>query len=1125
MAGPIRGNTPPAPVVIKPQPAATQAAPPPPPPVVTPPVNKGLLALQQVVSTVSTFVNTATQTAAPQQDARAGTTPGFSVGSLLMGGAQALQQLARMLPTTRAPGAADPLSQGLTQPLTLAREELKLELARKPPNPASLAILITAGQQALAESSGTLSNVPSDLAGAPAAALASEAGALAGVLAQAQALLPPGPQRAQAGQAVLESQAVQAQSEALVAMSAYVNAPSEKGFDTYVREFAEAQLASQRSDLNRAALLLPDATPEQWGALAVAAAELQALMGILQQPDPFLTLATEMQALNTQCQGVERDWKAAPAGMTGQPAALGPQLSRLTNGAVTGLPVSAEALLALPVSQRQAVVDAMSQYSGQGAVSPAPAFGMTEAGQRLTQALSTAGELRASGLTFQAYQDQASARVSALYQQSPLLGVVDPAQLVQELAPGMTARFTVSNGQLSPSVQFGSTGFAPEASPASSAALLQRITSQSGFSGTTAGLTQGYGALLQGALADVATLQRNLAKAVPPPTAMDLLPSASRAFEALASRLTSPGEAGGANGQPGPLGRALIFTGGLFDTYAEQQQTQVRKDLAIGLTGAVAGLGATVLTVATGGAAAPLLIASMAGTSLLAGGYGMFRTHERFVDAQRLSQFGELSGVEDPGAFQYLLEQGLNLFGIVMDGADIAQAVRVMRGAGAATEVAQMLGSLETLLASPLGLRLASRLDDGAEVTDATLTTLRQLQAGGYTFEQVADIANRAVTAPETLTDAERALNQVVRAERLFTPQALELFQRYHLGQGVSPEDAYRSAVAASGGDATKVPPEVAQDYVQWMQRPSTVDSARNTRMRMEPPLKTYQRDALKIAGVDPSTVSIKMGIGGRPVFVDPVSGRRLIYTRPGVVSEVPADYLMNVPRAMPTKPVPPVEVLVAAGLPGLRPENLRVFREVQGGSVLVDQTTGALYLQKADGSVSDFLVHLTPQDTYTTKIAGHGMSPYGPINLPDTFADGRPYNGVGPLTENGDGQHKAIWAVSSHDQPDWFTTRNLSGLLMGDALISQALGKAPKDPELVLIFMERSPTDVVEVSAHIFPKGGRMSRPDLTLEQWYLREPGTAPEVILFNPVSWDRVTLVMNQQGAILYAPPPVP
>ncbi|RKH41403.1 hypothetical protein, partial [Corallococcus llansteffanensis] len=1097
-----------------------------PPPVVTPPVNTGLLALQQVVSTVSTFVTTATKTAVPQQDARAGTTPGFSVGSLLMGGAQALQQLARMLPTTRASGgAADPLSQGMTQPLTLAREELKLELARKPPNPQSLAILITAGQQALAEASGTLSNVPSDLAGAPAAALASEAGALAGVMAQAQALLPQGPQRAQAGQAVLESQAVQAQSEALVAMSAYVNAPSEKGFDTYVREFAEAQLASQRSDLNRAALLLPNATPEQWGALAVAAAELQALMGILQQPEPFQTLTTEMQALNTQCQGVERDWKAAPAGMTGQPAALGPQLSRLTNGVLTGLPVSGEQLLSLPVSQRQAVVDAMSQYSGRGAVSPAPAFGTTEGGQRLTQALSTAGELRASGLTFQAYQDQASARVSALYQQNPLLGVVDPAQVVQGLAPGMTARFTVFDGQLSPSVQFGSTSFAPEASTASSDAMLQRITSQPGFAGTTAGLTQSYGTLLQGALADVATLQRNLAKAVPPPTAMDLLPSASRAFEALASRLTSPGEAGGANGQPGPLGRALIFTGGLFDKYAEQQQTQGRKDLAIGLTGAVAGLGATILTVATGGAAAPLLIASMAGTSLLAGGYGMFRTHERFVDAQRLAQFGQLSGVEDPNAFQYLLEQGLNLFGIVMDGADIAQAVRVMRGATAATEAAQMLGSLEQLLASPLGLRLASRLDDGAEVTDATLTTLRQLQSGGYTFEQVADIANRAVTAPETLTDAERALNQVVRAERLFTPQALELFQRYHLGRGVSPEDAYRSAVAASGGDATKVPADVAQDYVQWMQRPSTVASARDTRMMMAPSLKNYQRDALKVAGVDPATVRIEMGIGGRPVFVDP-NGRRLIYTSPGVVSEVPADFLMNVPRAMPTKPVPPVEVLVAAGLPGLRPENLRVFREVKGGSVLVDQTTGALYLQKADGSVSDFLVHLTQQDTYTAKIAGQGMSPYGPTNLPDTFADGRPYNGVGALTEDGDGQYMAMWTVSSHDQPDWFTTRNLSGSLMGDTLISQAIHGSKNNPELVLIFMERSPTDVMEVSAHIFPEGGaRMSRPDLTLEQWYLREPGTAPEVILFNEVSWDRITLVMNQQGTILYAPPPVP
>lgn len=1124
MAGPIRGNTPPAPVVIKPQPAATQAAPPPPPPVVTPPVNKGLLALQQVVSTVSTFVNTATQTAAPQQDARAGTTPGFSVGSLLMGGAQALQQLARMLPTTRAPGATDPLSPGLTQPLTTVREELKLELARKPPNPQVLAFLITTGQQALAESSGTLSNVPSDLAGAPAAALASEAGALAGVMAQAQALLPPGPQRAQAGQAVLESQAVQAQSEALVAMSSYVNAPSEKGFDTYVREFAEAQLASQRSDLNRAALLLPNATPEQWGALAVAAAELQALMGILQQPDPFLTLTTEMQALNTQCQGVERDWKAAPAGMPGQPAALGPQLSRLTNGAVTGLPVSAEALLALPVSQRQAVVDAMSQYSGSGAVSPAPAFGMTEAGQRLTQALSTAGELRASGLTFQAYQDQASARVSALYQQNPLLGVVDPAQLVQELAPGMTARFTVSNGQLSPSVQFGSTGFAPEASPASSAAMLQRITSQSGFAGTTASLTQGYGTLLQGALADVATLQRNLAKAVPPPTAMDLLPSASRAFEALASRLTSPGEAGGANGQPGPLGRALIFTGGLFDKYAEQQQTQARKDLAIGLTGAVAGLGATILTAATGGAAAPLLIASMAGTSLLAGGYGMFRTHERFVDAQRLSQFGELSGVEDPSAFQYLLEQGLNLFGIVMDGADIAQAVRVMRGAGAATEAAQMLGSLEQLLASPLGLRLASRLDDGAEVTDATLTTLRQLQSGGYTFEQVADIANRAVTAPETLTDAERALNQVVRAERLFTPQALELFQRYHLGQGVSPEDAYRSAVAASGGDATKVPPEVAQDYVQWMQRPSTVDSARNTRMALTPPeLAVYESKELVRVGVDPRTVRMETGLGGRPVYSAP-NGKRYIYDGSEGMREVPQTFLASTYSVMPAK----IQEgsLAAAGLEGLKPENLRVFQAVEGGSVLVDKTTGAFYFQGTDGAVTDFYVHLTPATKYQELIAGKGLQPYGPIAPPETFVDGQLPTDVEGLTpwKKDEDMLTASWTVSSHDQPDWLATRNRSNTFLGDALLGQARGSDPNNPALVYIFMQPASTDVIQVKGHTFSEGS-MGRPNLTREQWYLRESHTAPEVILFNPVSWDRVTMVMSQTGEVLYTPPPAP
>ncbi|WP_375759792.1 hypothetical protein [Corallococcus exercitus] len=1123
MAGPIRGNTPLAPVVIKPQPAATQAAPPPPPPVVTPPVDKGLLALQQVVSTVSTFVNTATRTAAPQQDARAGTTPGFSVGSLLMGGAQALQQLARMLPTTRAPGATDPLSQGLTQPIASVREELKLELARKPPNPQVLAFLITTGQQALAESSGTLSNVPSDLAGAPAAALAAEAGALAGVMAQAQALLPPGPHRAQAGQAVLEAQAVQAQSEALVAMSAYVNAPSEKGFDTYVREFAEAQLASQRSDLNRAALQLPNATPEQWGALAVAAAELQALMGILQQPDPFLTLTTEMQALNTQCQGVERDWKAAPAGMTGQPAALGPQLSRLTNGAITGLPVSAEALLALPVSQRQAVVDAMSQYSGRGAVSPAPAFGTTEAGQRLTQALSTAGELRASGLTFQAYQDQASARVSALYQQNPLLGVVDPARLVQDLAPGMTARFTVSNGQLSPSVQLGSTTFAPEASPASSAEMLQRITSQPGFAGTTAGLTQGYGALLQGALADVVTLQRNLAKAVPPPTAMDLLPSASRAFEALASRLTSPGEAGGANGQPGPLGRALIFTGGLFDKYAEQQQTQARQDLAIGLTGAVAGLGATILTVASGGAAAPLLIASMAGTSMLAGGYGMFRTHERFVDAQRLARFGELSGVEDPSAFQYLLEQGLNLFGIVMDGADIAQAVRVMRGTTAATEAARMLGSLEQLLASPLGLRLASRLDDGAEVTDATLTALRQLQSGGYTFEQVADIANRAVTAPETLTDAERALNQVVRAERLYTPQALALYQRYHLGQGMSPEDAYRSAVAASGGDATKVPPEVAQDYVQWMQRPSTVDSARNTRMALPPKLAVYESKELIRVGVDPLTVRMETGLGGRPVYTAP-NGTRYIYDGSQGMREVPQTFLASTYSVMPAKIKE--GSLAAAGLEGLNPENLRVFQAVEGGSVLVDRTTGAFYFQGTDGAVTDFYVHLTPATKYQELIAGKGLQPYGPIQPPDTFVDGQlPTDVEGLTTSKKDPDMlMASWTVSSHDQPDWLVTRNRSNTLLGDVLLGQARRSDTENPALVYIFMQPASTDVLQVKAHTFTEGS-MGRASLTREQWYLREPQTAPEVILFNPVSWDRVTMVMSQTGEILYAPPPVP
>ncbi|RKG94235.1 hypothetical protein D7V97_39280 [Corallococcus sp. CA053C] len=1095
-----------------------------PPPVVTPPVNKGLLALQQVVSTVSTFVNTTTRTAVPQQDARAGTTPGFSVGSLLMGGAQALQQLARMLPTTRASGATDPLSLGLTQPMTSVREELKLELARKPPNPQVLAFLITTGQQALSEASGTLSNVPSDLAGAPASALASEAGALAGVMAQAQALLPPGPQRAQAGQAVLESQAVQAQSEALVAMSAYVNAPSEKGFDTYVREFAEAQLASQRSDLNRAALLLPNATPEQWGALAVAAAELQALMGILQQPDPFQTLTTEMQALNDQCEGVARDWKAAPAGMAGQPAALGPQLSRLTNGVLTGLPVSSEQLLALPVSQRQAVVDAMSQYSGQGAVSPAPAFGTTEGGQRLTQALSTAGELRASGLTFEAYQDQASARVSALYQQNPLLGVVDPAQVVQGLAPGMTARFTVSDGQLSPSVQFGSTSFAPEASTASNAAMLQRITSQSGFAGTTAGLTRSYGTLLQGALADVATLQRNLANARPPPTAMDLLPSASRAFEALASRLTSPGEAGGANGQPGPLGRALIFTGGLFDTYAEQQQTQARKDLAIGLTGAVAGLGATILTAATGGAAAPLLIASMAGTSLLAGGYGMFRTHERFVDAQRLARFGKLSGVEDPSAFQYLLEQGLNLFGIVMDGADIAQAVRVMRGAAAGTEAAQMLGSLEQLLASPLGLRLASRLDEGAEVTDATLTTLRQLQSGGYTFEEVADIANRAVTAPETLTDAERALNQVVRAERLYTPQALELFQRYHLGQGVSPEDAYRSAVAAAGGDAAKVPPEVAQDYVQWMQRPSTVDSARNTRMALQPPkLAVYESKELVRVGVDPLTVRMETGLGGRPVYTAP-NGTRYIYDGSEGMREVPRTFLASSYSVMPAK----IDEgsLAAAGLEGLKPENLRVFQSVEGGSVLVDKTTGAFYFQGSDGAVTDFYVHLTPATQYQELIAGKGLQPYGPIEPPDAFVDGQLATDVEGLTTSPKDPDMlmASWTVSSHDQPDWLATRNRSNTLLGDVLLGQARRSDTDNPALVYIFMQPSSEDVLQVKAHTFADGS-MGRASLTREQWYLREPQTAPEVILFNPVSWDRVTMVMSQTGEVLYAPPPVP
>lgn len=1107
------GNKPPPPPPPPPKPATTKPAASKPVSTQAPQSNQvqtgGSGGVYRTSNPTSAAINAPVNPGTPSMDPRATGAQSFNVGALLTQGLQALRQIASTLPVAGAnpttpaqgTGGTDPVGSELSLSMSTVTASLQIELAKQPPDPEAIAALVTAGQAALTSSASTLTNLPTDLAEEPALSIAAEAYALGTVLEQAAAVLPPGPQQAQAQQGVLDAAAVQQQAEAMAAMASYVKNPSEAGFDTYVLEFAEAQLATQSADLNRAALLLENATPEQWAELGVAAAQMSALMQILQQPEPFSTLDRELRLLNDQCRLVERDWVAAPSGMPGAPEPLGPQLSSITNGVITGLPLTSEQLLALPPDQQQQVIDAMASYSGRAIRSPPPGFDIPAIGAPLNQALSTANALRASGLTFEQYQAQAADRIAELYQQNPLLGIVNPAELAQSLPPGITAQFSISDGQLVSSVQVGTTSYAPDQSPASREAMLTHLTSRPGFQDATAALAPRYIGLLQSARADIITLQDNLARADPPPTARDLLPAASNAFEAMVSRLASPGELAGVDGQPGPLGNAVIFTGDLFQRYADEQQAQARTDLVIGVGGAVAGIAATVLTIATAGAASPLLIGSLAAMSLASGGYSMYRSHQQYVDAERLSQFGQLSGVEDPNEFLYALEQGMNLFGIVMDAADLAIAARALRGVDAATQAAETarllegFNSVEEFLASPFGRRLAGRMDDGAEVTEATLQSLRDLQAGRYSFEQIADITNRAVTAPETLTDAERALNDIVRAERLFTPEAVDLFQRYHLAQGISPEDAYRNALAATGGDDSLVPDQIKRDFVAWAQRPSTIENAMSISMSLNQGLPRRHVNALRKLGIeDFSQVQVHTGISGRPVYE--AQGKLWMYTAPDRLVEVPRSYLADTPRLPPANLRP--DSLTAAGLNGLvQPENLRVFQEMEGGSVLIDRTTGSFYFMRSDGSVTDFYVHATN--------AG---------NLPNIMENG--------LQASGDG----LYVISSQDTPDWFNVRNRSGVPMGDVLDSKALGTGSADSGLVFIFTPRSPTDPATFHMHspITGENGQvigLDRSEMSLEEWSQHRPGYAPEVILENSIPWSQVTMVLGPDGQIIHPP----
>jgi hypothetical protein len=727
--------------------------------------------------------------------------------------------------------------------LTEVTAELEAALAASPPDPVLIAQLVNASHGALTTADDQLANLPSDLAGGTATEVAAAAAELEEVLEQVAARTDlPSELRTTAGQGALEARARVESAEAIAAMSAYVNAPTEANFDTYVREFAEAQVANQLADVQRGAAALELATPEDIAALGVAAAEIEALRAFI-APNPYQALDESLSALSSapNADGIARQFGMTP-------------------------PITSEQVLALPAEQRRQFADLLVSAQATLVTSPppqgqpGPRNGTAETyGPQLTASLDVIAQLERSGLTWEQASQQAGQRIAELYQANPLLGVVDTGELAARVHPGMTARVELSSTGLSTSISLGAAQYAPMASEASRAALLQQITSQPGFSGTMAGIQSWGGAALDSAAQGLQTLQGNLENADPPPTARDLMPTASLAFEALLSRLGNPGEAQGANGQPGPLGAAILSASELFGRYAQEEQSQARLDLVVGLGGAAASIAAGVLTVATGGAASPLLIAALASTGLAAGGYGMYRSHENYVNAERLSQFGELSGVENPNELMYALEQGLNLLGIVFDAADLARAASVLRGADAAVSAGRtgdMLTSLDSLLASPLGMRLAGRLGEGQALTQETLQALQQLREGQYTFAQLVDIANRSVNAPQSLTATERALNDIIRAERLYTPQALDLFQRYQLTQGISPEDAYRQALAAAGNDASAVPRQLAQDFVSWISRPSTVDSARAIVMSLQvPPATAAQARELRQAWNIPASI------------------------------------------------------------------------------------------------------------------------------------------------------------------------------------------------------------------------------------------------------------------------------
>lgn len=289
---------------------------------------------------------------------------------------------------------------------------------------------------------------------------------------------------------------------------------------------------------------------------------------------------------------------------------------------------------------------------------------------------------------------------------------------------------------------------------------------------------------------------------------------------------------------------------------------------------------------------------------------------------------------------------------------------------------------------------------------------------------------------------------------------------------------------------------------------------------------RRYQ-NALTSAGLDPSALEVRPGLGGRPVFVDPSTNTPYVITNDGRNLRV-----TQAPQYLLADNLPPVEGLnpasiQAAGLTGLEPGNLRVFQEVPQGSILVDQTNGQFYLMRPDGNVTDFYVHVTTRASLDGIQSSGSIAPYdgGLDGNGLTLANGAPYVSP-PELDNPDNILMGIWTLSSHNVTDWISTTNgaksywdvLENKLVGKANMNGLNGTHPQD-ELVIVFFPRSAEDPILIRNHTSPDGSLRPFSYMTQDQWNAGTSGYAPEIILTNPVSAQDITFVMTLDGQITY------